>query len=1040
MKFTAKRFLPAWAGLALGCVLALFAGLQVKQGIEEDAVDQFAHTSDRVALKVRERLGAYELILKGGAGLFAGSARVDRTAWRAYVDKLRPRDSVPGVQGIGYAQVIEPSQLAAHVAGVRHEGYAQYTVRPAGERALYTSIVYLEPFSGRNLRAFGYDMYAEPVRRAAMERARDTGDAALSGKVELVQETGTEVQAGTLMYVPVYRHGAPVDTVAGRRAALLGWTYSPYRMRDLMEGMLAGWKSQEGKLVDLHVYDGAAAVGSHLLFDSNAASSPSLQSIFFQRRSVEFGGVQWLLEFDAIQGAATIGYGRAWATLFGGLALSGLLFAWLCSMLGTQARAEAIAGSLTAEVRSREAALKESESRFRAMADTAPVLIWTAGGDKLCDWFNKVWLDFTGRTLAQEAGNGWADGVHADDLQRCLGTYVSAFDARRAFSMEYRLRRFDGEYRWLLDSGVPRFDGEGGFLGYIGSCIDVTKRKQAEQRWKFAIEGAGDGLWDWNVPQGTVFFSPKWKSMLGYGQDEIGGGLDEWSKRVHPEDLPLAMAEAQAHLAATTPSYVSEHRVKCKDGSWKWILDRGLVVERDAAGQGVRMIGTHTDISARKHAEAELLQHRSHLEELVFSRTAELAQSRDRAEAANRAKSMFLANMSHELRTPMNGIMGMTELALRRATDARQIDWLHKSQGAARHLLAVINDILDVSGIEAGHLHLEEADFSPAQAITDAVQMQEALAEANGLRLSWQIDPALPARLCGDALRLRQVLLNFISNAIKFSGHGEVAVRASVAGQDSQSVLLRIEVTDQGIGISPEQQARLFQVFTQADASMTRKYGGTGLGLFIARRMALLMGGDAGVISQEGVGSTFWATVRLRLALDTAQHETAAEVDPARQALAREFAGTRVLLAEDEPVNREVVLNLLEASGLVPTAARNGLEAVQMAREGGFALVLMDMQMPVMDGLEATRALRQMPGWQTTPILALTANAFSEDRDACLAAGMDDHVAKPVEPEAFWATLLHWLRARSATPPHIDSDPSRNSVLSSHTFTSTGLP
>jgi CheY-like chemotaxis protein len=221
---------------------------------------------------------------------------------------------------------------------------------------------------------------------------------------------------------------------------------------------------------------------------------------------------------------------------------------------------------------------------------------------------------------------------------------------------------------------------------------------------------------------------------------------------------------------------------------------------------------------------------------------------------------------------------------------------------------------------------------------------------------------------------------------------------------------------------------------------MTRKYGGTGLGLFIARRMALLMGGDAGVVSEEGIGSTFWATVRLQRALDTAQHQSAGASEPAGQALAREFAGARVLVAEDEPVNREVVMNLLMECGLAPTAACNGLEAIQLAGEGGFALVLMDMQMPVMDGLEATRALRHMPGLQATPILALTANAFSQDRDLCLAAGMDDHVAKPVEPEAFQAKLLHWLRAGRTTPVHIDSDPSRNSVLSSHTFTSTGLP
>ncbi|MCX7165187.1 MAG: ATP-binding protein, partial [Rhodocyclales bacterium] len=312
---------------------------------------------------------------------------------------------------------------------------------------------------------------------------------------------------------------------------------------------------------------------------------------------------------------------------------------------------------------------------------------------------------------------------------------------------------------------------------------------------------------------------------------------------------------------------------------------------RSETGEPIAMVGIGTDVTARKQAEAELEQHRHHLEELVFSRTAELAQARDAAEAANRAKSVFLANMSHELRTPMNGIMGMTNLMLRRATDPQQIDWLNKSMGAARHLLTVINDILDISQIEADRLTLEEKNFSLSQIIGGTLQMQEAAVQAKGLSLSCEIDPTLPAVLCGDAMRLRQILLNFISNAIKFSEHGQVAVRVHAMVEDSHSVLLRLGVSDQGIGLSLEQKNRLFQAFTQVDGSLTRKYGGTGLGLIISRRIALLMGGDAGVISEEGQGSTFWATVRLRRAVAGPQSDSSAPSEPARETLARQFAG-----------------------------------------------------------------------------------------------------------------------------------------------------
>ena len=264
-------------------------------------------------------------------------------------------------------------------------------------------------------------------------------------------------------------------------------------------------------------------------------------------------------------------------------------------------------------------------------------------------------------------------------------------------------------------------------------------------------------------------------------------------------------------------------------------------------------------------------------------------------------------------------------------------------------------------------------------------------------------------------MRLRQILINFLGNAIKFSERGQITVRASAVEADSRSVLVRIEVTDQGIGLSPEQQDRLFRPFVQADGSMTRKYGGTGLGLVISKRIALLMGGNAGVISQEGQGSTFWATVRLRLAAADARADVAQAASSPREMLARSYAGRRVLVVEDDPLNQEVEVFLLEDADLVPDVAGNGQKALELARKGGYALILMDVQMPVMNGLEATRAIRQLPGMKDIPILAMTANAFNEDREECLAAGMNAHVGKPMEPGAFYATLLEWLQ-RSAAP------------------------
>ena len=480
---------------------------------------------------------------------------------------------------------------------------------------------------------------------------------------------------------------------------------------------------------------------------------------------------------------------------------------------------------------------------------------------------------------------------------------------------------------------------------------------------------------------------------------------------VVPEWRKDFMALLERAFAGESGSLTYEIRGLKQGRHW---LESHAVPLRTAEGKIRSMLAVTRDVTVRRQTEAELDQHRHHLEELVLSRTSELAASRDAAEAANRAKSIFLANMSHELRTPMNGIMGMTDLALRSATDPKQVSQLTKSMGAAQHLLAVINDILDLSKIEADRMTLEEVNFSLTQVIADTLQMQEAPARTKGLQLSWEIEPSLPDQLRGDALRLRQMLLNYTGNAIKFSDRGRITVRAQALKVDALSVLMRIEVSDQGVGISPEQQARLFHPFTQADDSATRKYGGTGLGLIITRRIALLMGGDAGVTSEEGTGSTFWFTACLHRGENVAPTGTGLPDEPANVTLARQFRGARVLLAEDEPVNREIAIFLLEDAGLTVDVANNGSEALDLVRREKYALILMDVQMPVMNGLDATRAIRQLPGMAATPILAMTANAFDTDRETCLAAGMNDHIGKPMTADQLCTTVLRWLRQTAA--------------------------
>ena len=503
------------------------------------------------------------------------------------------------------------------------------------------------------------------------------------------------------------------------------------------------------------------------------------------------------------------------------------------------------------------------------------------------------------------------------------------------------------------------------------------------------------------------------RDYLRLSPAELAEQADAWFERLHPEDRSAVRDSLIASARQLSP-WQQEFRTTHADGGERWLYANAIAQPED--GGTVLWHGFLTDISRQRRDAMELERYRHHLEELVQARTAELAEATQAAQAASLAKSAFLANMSHEIRTPMNAIIGLTYLVRRDTREPEQQERLKKVADAAEHLLSVINNVLDFSKIEAGKLQLERAEFSVGQVLDGIRSMLAQRAAEKQLRIELDVDPALAARpLLGDAQRIAEVLLNFAGNAVKFTEQGFVRLSARVEREQGSQLHLRFEVQDSGIGISEEAQARLFQDFEQADSSTTRRYGGTGLGLAICRRLAHLMHGEVGVQSQPGAGSLFWFSLPLELpaasgpraALPLSRNHIA-------QDLQQQFAGTRVLLAEDNAVNQEVAVALLSSAGLQVDVAEDGQQAVDMVQQRDYALVLMDVQMPVMDGLDATRAIRASARGRLIPILAMTANAFAEERQRCLDAGMNDHVAKPVVAEQLFATLRLWLSRQQA--------------------------
>jgi PAS domain S-box-containing protein len=990
-----------WLVFAAGLLLTWMLWYPVTLELQRQDGARFERLKERVLGAIDARFKAAEQALYSGRALLERRDAVSPADWMRFVDGQSAFFDY-GVVGLGYVERVPRTELDAVEARVRAGGLPDFVAERAGQNPYVYLVTLIEP-EARNYAALGKDVGAGNTRRSAAEQAMETGVPIMSRRINVIE--GNENVPGSLLFLPVYDRAVPLTDTAARERALRGWVYASLRVDLLLQNVAAAADGQ----VEFEAFEGREAKAETLLFDSDkvmhfhdavwVAATTDREAMATSMEVPVFGRT-WTLRMRTGPSFGERGNQELSTFLLAGGALMSLFgagFTW--TLVNARGRALKLAEGMTADLRKAQA----EANRLALVASRTANVAVIADADWKIEWVNDSFTRFFGYTLDEVKGRGPGEFLHGPETNmETLAALNAACDRGEPFRGEILNYTRTGEPRWVELDVQPLKDAGGAVVGFVTLQLDITERKriqaeiaQKEAEFRFMFESAPVGLsWLWVGADGSRrrLTNDAHLAITGLTRAAMEQGLSDAGRAVTYAEDWAVQNEWQDKLERGEVDRFALRKRFLRNGQPEVWAELSVRRFRNPGG-GYQEVSTLVDITPLQRAQEELKR-----------QATELTTAKEAAEAANLAKSQFLAMMSHEIRTPMNGVIGMTSLLLDSGLTREQRDYVETIQLSGDGLLTIINDILDFSKIESGRLELETVEFNLRECIEETLDLLAPRVAEKGLDLLYEIGVGVPGLVRGDPTRLRQILVNLLGNAVKFTERGEVVLTLRSEPIIDGRVELQFAVRDTGIGIPPESQSRLFQSFSQVDASTTRRFGGTGLGLVISKRLAEMMHGRMWVESEVGKGSTFSFTVLASPVMSKPR--------PWMGAVRPQLEGRALLVVDDNATNRRILTEMAHGWGMKVRAAESGAEALSWLRQGEhFDVAVLDMQMPAMDGSMLAEAMQGLPQAAPIPLILLSSIGA---REGLASAGLFKAVlTKPAKPDQLVAALGTALRAEA---------------------------